>query len=169
MTFIPTVELNGGQFNQRYVRQNFKQQLCELYQVDIEIKPTFWIILFTNFILFRVQTLLRNVLQKQLNDVFLISIVEPCTIKSITELIFDGHQLKIVKHLSCFARPLFVVACQCPFKADILTKSSHVTPGHSGMSAEDFMRSLWTMRCSPHWKLTLKTKKPFDASFNQNC
>ena len=76
MTFIPTVELNGGQFNQRYVRQNFKQQLCELYQVDIEIQPAniIWFILSTNSLLFRVQTLLRNVLQKQLNE------VEPFTV-----------------------------------------------------------------------------------------
>jgi len=32
VTFIPTIELNGDQFNQRYVRQNFKRQLCRLYQ-----------------------------------------------------------------------------------------------------------------------------------------
>lgn len=32
VTFIPTIELDGGQFNQRYVRQNFKQQLCQMYK-----------------------------------------------------------------------------------------------------------------------------------------
>jgi len=31
VTFIPTIELNGDQFNQRYVRQNFKRQLCRMY------------------------------------------------------------------------------------------------------------------------------------------
>ena len=87
MTFIPTVELNGGQFNQRYVRQNFKQQLCELYKVNIEIQPPNILvsskILSNNSLLFRVQTLLRNVLQKQLNDVFLTSIVESGTVHSL--------------------------------------------------------------------------------------
>ena len=93
------MELNGGQFNQRYVRQNFKQQLCELYKVNIEIQPPNILvsskILSNNSLLFRVQTLLRNVLQKQLNDVFLTSIVE-----SGTDLIFDGNQLKI-PFISC--------------------------------------------------------------------
>ena len=89
MTFIPTVELNGGQFNQRYVRQNFKQQLCELYKVNIEIQPPNILvsskILSNNSLLFRVQTLLRNVLQKQLNDVFLTSIVESGTVHSLSK------------------------------------------------------------------------------------
>ena len=33
MTFVPTIVLNGQQFSQRFVRQNFKRQLCNIYKV----------------------------------------------------------------------------------------------------------------------------------------
>ena len=52
-----------------------------------------------------------------------------------------------LRYLSYLARPLFVVTCQCPrpYRTDVLTKRALVTPGHLGMSAEDLMRSLWTL------------------------
>ena len=37
VTFIPTIELDGEQFNQRSVRRNFAQQLCKTYKVFTRI------------------------------------------------------------------------------------------------------------------------------------
>ena len=49
MTFVPTITLNGQQFSQRFVRENFKRQLCTIYKVRKVWKTCLWFRLLTFF------------------------------------------------------------------------------------------------------------------------